>query len=138
MSTTSSEESYEDQMNKLIKNLPNNYFICEVTKCCNYSTFVLVEKNSSLLDLYSAISTHFECRDIKRVFVKHNNTLEEMNIPITCNLSLKTFIIENQHFFKPIYPVPYHVVYRIYLDDGHVHINETNNADQNNVFNAGL
>lgn len=135
--TTSSMESYGDQMNKLIKNLPNNYFICEVTKCCNYSTFVLVPKHDSLLDLYSSISSHFECRDIKRVFVK-NNTNEEMNIPITCNLSLKTFITENQHFFKPIYPIPHHVVYRIYLDDGHVHINETDDADQNNVFNAGL
>ena len=102
---------------------------------------MLVPKHSSLLDLYSAISSHFECRDIKRVFVKHNNTCEEMNIPITCNLTLKTFITQNQHFFKPVYPVPHHVVYRIYLDDGHTHINEIDNAHQNNVnivFNVGL
>ena len=125
--------TYDEHIAQLITKLPNNKYIFEVTKCCNYSTFVLVDKKSSLIDLYKAVSLHFECYDVKMLFLKNPEKHAKLNVPITEMITIKMFVTSNPAFFKPIYPLPNQVVYRIYLDDGHLHAH-----DDAKVFNEGL
>jgi len=132
--------SYEDQIENLTKSLLNYNYIFEVTKCCGYSTFVLVSKKGTLLDMYKSISLHFECPDIKSLFVMNENTKEKMKIPVTDTIKIFEYIpTQNRSFFMPVYPIPQPVVFRIYLDDGHHHMHHTASGENNNeVFNAGL
>jgi hypothetical protein len=118
--------------------LPNNNYIFEVTKCCNYSSFVLCGKTDSLLDLYKAVSKHFE-GEIKQLFVVNNLTNEKMLIPITTNTTIREFILTHQtnyQYFTPIYNIPHPVVYCIYLDDGHVHIHHVHDEKTKNLFST--
>jgi hypothetical protein len=114
---TDLQDKCDQHLGNLIKQLPNSKYILEITKCCNYSTFVLVNKRATLLDLYKEVSIWFECKTIKELYIVSNN--EKQTIPITDMVQLKDYIY-SQHM-KPIYPVPNMVVYRIYLDDGHTH-----------------
>lgn len=116
---TDLQDKYDEHLGNLIKQLPNSKYIFEVTKCCNYSTFVLVNKRATLLDLYKDVSIWFECKTIKELYLVSSETGEKQTIPMTDMVQLKDYIY-SQHM-KPIYPVPNNVVYRIYLDDGHSH-----------------
>jgi hypothetical protein len=130
--------NYEDQVGNLTKQLFNYNYIFEVTKCCGYSTFVLVGKKGTLLDIYKAISLHFECPNILSLYVINETTRERKSIPLTDNVRISEYIPkQDRAFFMPIYPIPKPVVFRIYLDDGHFH---EHNQDQSQakVFNAGL
>ena len=144
------EVKYNTLMNDMIRCIPNNKYLFEVTKCCGYSTFVLVQKDSTLIDLYKEIATHFQCVEIKSLFLvkgdasapidmSNNMIINNINqrrlyIPLTVMQTVRQLLNANQPFFKPIYPIPNHVVYRIYLDDGHHHISE----ECSSVFNEGL
>jgi hypothetical protein len=116
---TDLQDKYDQHLGNLIKQLPNTKYILEVTKCCNYSTFVLVNKRASLLDLYKEVSIWFECKTMNELYIISVETGEKQTIPMTDVIQLKDFI--NDKRMKPIYPVPNNVVYRIYLDDGHSH-----------------
>jgi hypothetical protein len=147
------EEKYNTLMNDMIRCIPNNKYMFEVTKCCGYSTFVLVQKDASLIDLYKEIAIHFQCVEIKSLFlvsgdssvpidmsnnmcinINNNNNQRRLYIPLTVMQTVRQLLYANQPYFKPIYPIPHHVVYRIYLDDGHHHISE----ECSPVFNEGL
>ena len=114
------QEKYDDNFTNLIKQIPNNKYVVEITKCCNYSTFVLVNKRGTLLDLYKEVSNWFECRTLNKLYLKSPDG-DTITIPMTDIISMKEYIRTNQALFAPIYPIPNWVVYRIYLDDGHTH-----------------
>ena len=116
---TDLQDKYDQHLGNLIKQLPNSKYTFEVTKCCNYSTFVLVNKRATLLELYKEVSIWFECKTIKELYIVSSETNEKHTIPMTDVVQLKDYIRE-QHMI-PIYPVPNNVVYRIYLEDGHSH-----------------
>ena len=123
--------SYEDQITSLIKQLQNQNYTFEITKCCNYSTFVLVNRSGTLLDLFKAVSLHFDCPDIKSLYLVNIQTNEKRRIPLTDTVKISKYILDQpREFFIPIYPVPMQVVYRVYLDDGHWCMN--NNVDLSN------
>jgi hypothetical protein len=115
---TNLQDKYDQHLGNLIKQLPNMKYTFEVTKCCNYSTFVIVNKRATLLDLYKEVSIWFECKTMNELYI-YTETNEKQTIPMTDMVQLKDFI--NGQRMKPIYPVPNNVVYRIYLDDGHSH-----------------
>lgn len=117
------QDEYDDRLTDLIKQLPNTKYVFEVTKCCNYSTFVLVNKRGTLLDLYKEVSIWFECRTIQQLYLLTPDG-DEVSIPMTDVYSIKDYIQANISLFAPIYPIPNWVVYRIYLDDGHTHTEE--------------
>ena len=120
-----SQENYNDKLTDLIRQFPNNKYVFEITKCCNYSTFVLVNKRGTLVDLYKEVSNWFECRTVQQLYLK-SPAGGLITIPMTDIISIKDYIRDNQPMFTPIYPVPNWVVYRIYLDDGHSHTEECN------------
>lgn len=116
------QEKYDTHQQHLIKRLSDTMYTFEVTKCCGYSTFVLVNKSGTLLDLYKEVSLWFQCKTVKELFVLSNVTNEKITIPMTQMVSIKDYIYECQRpFFTPIYQVPNNIVYKIYLDDGHKH-----------------
>ena len=116
---TDLQDKYDQHLGNLIKQLPNTKYTFEVTKCCNYSTFVLVNKRATLLELYKEVSIWFECKTMNELYIISEDKNEKKSIPMTDIVQLKDFI--NEQHMKPIYPVPNNVVYRIYLDDGHSH-----------------
>ena len=119
-------EDYNGKINEFINSIPNNKYIFEITKLCGYSEFIFINKDESVLDLYKAISHQFQCRDIKTLFLASG--INRYSIPLTNILSLRKFITDIQkdgylrQFIIPVYQLPAPVVYRIYFDDGHVHI----------------
>jgi hypothetical protein len=130
------QPSYEGQIENMLKQLQSQNYTFEVTKCCGYSTFVLVKRNGTLMDLYKNISQHFECPNIRRLFVVNEQTREQIQIPLTDMINIRDYIVKQpRECFTPVYPVPHTVVFRIYLDDGHHHVHE-NTDISGNVFNV--
>ncbi len=113
---------FNDKFRVFQNNIKNSSYIIEVTKTCGYSDFILMYKDNSLLDLYKNISLHFECKDIKQLYILNVETNTKINIPITEKITIRQYITENNNTtLKPIYPMPCNIVYRIYFDDGHHH-----------------
>jgi hypothetical protein len=121
-----SVNDYTKKMDQYTSSIPNNKYIFEITKLCGYSEFIFINKDESILDLYKAISHQFACQDIKSLFLASG--VNRYSIPLTNILSLRKFITDAQkdgmlrQFIIPVYQLPAPVVYRIYFDDGHVHI----------------
>ena len=114
------QDVYDEHFSSFLKQLPNEKYVFEVTKCCNYSTFVMVNKRGTLLDLYKEVSNWFECKTVKALYLLDDEEEHRTTIPMTDVVSIKDFT----NALRPIYPVPNWVVYRIYLDDGHSHTEE--------------
>jgi hypothetical protein len=78
-----------------------------------------------MLDLYKTISQQFACKDIKSLFLAYD--INRYSLPLTDIVSIRQFIMDAQkdgnlrRFINPVYQLPAPVVYRVYLDDGHVH-----------------
>ena len=120
--TNNSLSIFNEKFGVFKNNIQNNKYIIEVTKTCGYSEFILIYKDNTLLDLYKNISLHFECIDIKKLYLLKEETQEQINIPITEKITLRQYISANNNtILKPIYPIPCNIVYRIYFDDGHHH-----------------
>lgn len=138
--------NYNKKLNEYNSELPERVYIFEITKFCGYSTFVCMYKDETLSDLYTRVSHHFCCRNIKGLYINNflhknivtnsaSNTKQNgcccfdkdmyIPIPITSLTTLKEFVYENTargpRNLEPVYPLPSPVVYRIYLDDGHCH-----------------
>ena len=68
------QDKYDEHLGNLIKQLPNSKYIFEVTKCCNYSTFVLVNKRATLLDLYKEVD-YIYSQHMKPIYPVPNNVV---------------------------------------------------------------
>ena len=118
-------EEFKNKMDQFTNSIPNNKYIFEVSKLCGYSEFVIINKDNSMLDLYKTISQQFACKDIKSLFLASD--INRYSLPLTDIVSVRQFITDAQkdgnlrRFINPMYQLPAPVVYRVYLDDGHVH-----------------
>ena len=52
--------------------LPGRMYIFEITKFCGYSTFVYMYKDETVTDLYTRVSHHFQCKDIKGLYIDNH------------------------------------------------------------------
>ena len=133
---------FHGKLNEYIIESPGRMYIFEITKLCGYSTFVFMYKDETILDLYNRISHHFGCKDIQGLYIdSHSNKKEDSNkkeecgcckktetlipVPVSSLVTIREFVFNNTakepRNMKPIYSIPFPVVYRIYLDDGHCH-----------------
>lgn len=112
-------EEYYRRKDDFIRLTSNYRYIFEVTKCCGYGEWVTVAKDESLHELYTNIKQQFCGSDITLYAI--SETGEKMLIEDTQDISVRKIVVENYNFFKPIYPVPASVIYRIYFDDGLCH-----------------
>ena len=112
---------YNEKLNEYMKDLPGKMFTFEVTKCCDYSTFVFMYKDETTIDLYNRVSHHFGSHNIRKLFYRTPDG-EDISIPISGLVTIRKFINDNIcNKMIPVYDLPHPVVYRIYLDDGHIH-----------------
>jgi hypothetical protein len=115
-------EKYNELLARHLKEIPGKMFVFEITKCCNYSTFVYLYKEDKLLDLYVQVAKHFDCNNVQSLYIL-NPFGERIPIPFNSHTTLKEFIFINtqrdSRNFVPVYDLPLPVVYRIYFNDGH-------------------
>jgi len=115
---------YQQKLDQYTKNLTNSNYIIEITKCCDYGEFVIIDKNATLSEFYDKVSRQFECRDVKGLYIKTNSPIlanSKINVPMTGLIKIKEFIATHHENMRPVYGIPNPVVYKIYLDDGHSH-----------------
>jgi len=142
---------FHKKLNEYIIESPGRMYIFEITKLCSYSTFIFMYKDETIVDLYNRISHHFGCRDIKGLYIdsylnknsnnddsnknkkenEHNHNCSHAKvdklipIPVSSLVTVREFVFNNTakdpRNLEPIYAIPFPVVYRIYLDDGHCH-----------------
>jgi len=79
-----------------------------------------IKNNLSLTDLYKRVSFHFETNEIKSLFIITPRN-EKIMVPISGITTFRQFLMSqiNDSNMVPIYPLPAHIVYRIYVDDGY-------------------
>ena len=112
------DQLFQENKDRFFNCLSHNHFIFELTKCCNYTEWITIIKNYTVSDLYRTIK-NILCNQNIRLFVKdqYNNILHINE----SDLTIKQLIMFNGTFFIPVYPLPYQVVYKIHIDDGHNH-----------------
>ena len=143
MTDKTHQSVFHRKMNEYIIEAPGRMYIVEITKLCGYSTFIFMYKDETLLELYNRVSHHFGCKDIKGLYIDNhlqqnvndninvndNNccikTSNMLHVPISSQVTMSQFVFENTakipRNLEPVYGIPFPVVYRIYLDDGHCH-----------------
>ena len=111
---------YADKQQEFINNIHNQMFTFEVTKCCGYSTFVVVYKNQNLMDLYNTIINHFGYIQIKELFFLTPER-EKIIVPISNQVLsdfVRSYVVCNPCKLVSIYTLPNPIVYRLYVNDG--------------------
>jgi hypothetical protein len=121
------EKIYFEKIKSFIKLLNNTQYFFEVTKCCGYYEFVTVYKTLTLDKLYENVKLSLDNNKIEYLYVFDFNN-KKLIIP-NDNTNVKTFILKNKDFFKPIYSLPLPVVYRIYYNDGSCHLMNSSDAN---------
>jgi len=112
---------YNTKLDDYLREMPSKMFSFEVTKSCNYSTFIFMYKNETLFDLYNRVSHHFDLNHNIKLFFRiphHDDDIIIPNTPLqTVRTLLNEYITSSPPRISPIYDMPLPIVYRIYLDD---------------------
>lgn len=111
---------YNLQMTLYNKTVNENQTFFEITKCCGYSEFLTSFKHSTLTEFYNNVSYQFQM-DVNKITLYALSNEEKLLIPNVVDVTIKQFILDNRQFFKPVYPIPANIVYKIIYDDGHSH-----------------
>ena len=115
---------YDENLSRYINNIENCQYIFEVTKCCNYCEWVSVFKCETTKELYKNVCNSFGGYFPHVLYVRHHlNDNEELQIPHDDTI-LKDFILNNFYFFRPIYPIQYKIIYKLYFSS----INDNNSC----------
>jgi len=123
----------------MIRRIPDSKYLLEITKCCNYSELLAINKDKSLASLYKAVSVQFHQKVVSIYVYNINDPNDRLVIPFDAWMTLRQFISKNSVYFKPLYPLPAEVVYKICYDDGHCHDDGVVNTDDNMIIsNSGV
>ena len=89
-----------------------------MTKCCEHFVWIVILRNFSCSDLYKYLQTYLETEKKIKRFVKdvYGNKLEI----VSSDCTIRSLLLENPPFFRPVYNLPHPVIYRLYVDDGHL------------------
>uniref|UniRef100_A0A6C0HCQ0 Uncharacterized protein n=1 Tax=viral metagenome TaxID=1070528 RepID=A0A6C0HCQ0_9ZZZZ len=120
---------YYERRDDFFRLTSNSHYIFEVTKCCGYSEWVSVYKDAPLSRIYENINWQFSGLKPENLYVS-NESGEKMDILCDDSRSIRKLVSENSVFFRPIYPMPCSVVYRIYWDKGCCCKNENENEKE--------
>jgi hypothetical protein len=111
---------------KYTSSIANYNYLFEVTKCCGYKEIASVYKDGNMKDIYNIVCSQFQLNrsdDRIKLFL-----IDESNNKILLENSCETitsFIKMKKEYFKPIYPVPASIVYKIYIDYGGCHTHDS-------------
>jgi hypothetical protein len=116
--TTVESAIFTEAKNRYLSSLSNMHFVFQMTKCCEYFDWIVILKSYTCNDLYKYITHFLQTQKPFKIFAKdsYGNKLEIVDSA----LDLKTLLLTNGTFFKPIYGLPHPVVYKLYIDDGHL------------------
>lgn len=120
------------KLDTFIKQIPNSKFIIELTKCCGYSEFITIYKNQTLADLYNNVSLEMQNK-VDLLYVIDMKTNEKVILENTSNVIIRNYIQNNAYLFKPVYPFPHQIVYRIYYRDNCSCLENNNNNSKMNI-----
>jgi len=114
---------YAQKVKQYVENVTNRDYWIEITKCCGYSELMMFYRTYTLADFHNAVKHHFGYTNdfTFSLYVIDPSDGERVFIPPETSVTLNHMIRELPAIFKPIYPLPAKVVYRVYLDDGHRH-----------------
>jgi len=93
---------------------------------------IIIYKDETLIDIYKKASMHIGTNDIKSLFII-TPLNQKIMVPISSLITFKQFLMEqikepNNPKMIPIYPLPAHIVYKIYIDNcnfhDHYHVNK--------------
>jgi hypothetical protein len=99
--------------NKYLENVHNNCYMFEVSKCCGYSEIVPIFKTATCSDLHRNVACQFGIKSYNKLKIYTIDTNGKILEIQNYNKLIRDLIFENQSFFKPIYPLPTRVVYKI-------------------------
>ena len=125
--------TFKKKMEQFIHNIPSYSYIFEVTKMCGFSEFFTIYKDNTLADLYKNMSLQLKTQCIKRLYMIHCTTFEEIIVPIDERVTVRDFIVDN-NCFKPFYEMPTPAVYKIYIEYGN-NDKDYDNDNLNHEFN---
>ena len=113
-------KEYEKKKDDFLRLTTNYQFVFEITKCCGYGEWVSVFKNNPLDSIYDNVGKQFTSSYVYKLFVLNNNG-DKLVIPRDGTETINNFILKNRSFFTPIYPLPTHVIYRLFLEETECH-----------------
>ena len=109
MEKINNEQQFREKNNNLIYS--TELYTIALQKTCGYMEFMLIYKSMTLNELYKQVNHHIPIVNIDLLFVKDDNEMI-LEIP-NDETNIRDFIISNRTFFKPLYPLPLKVVYKI-------------------------
>jgi hypothetical protein len=111
---------YDIKKNQNFDSITNYQYIFEITKCCGYSEWITVYKDQMLSQLYENIKIQFyQLNPINIYAIKENG--DKLSIPNDSHITFRNLVVNNYDFFKPLYPFPAKIIYKIYFEDGCCH-----------------
>jgi hypothetical protein len=63
---------FNKKFNEYNNEILGRMYIFEITKFCGYSTFIYMYKDETIIDLYTRVSHHFCCKDIKGLYIDNH------------------------------------------------------------------
>jgi hypothetical protein len=103
------EQEFREKNNNLIYS--TELYTIALQKTCGYMEYMLVYKSMTLNELYKQANHHIPIINIDLLFVKDDNGII-LEIP-NDETNIRDFIMLNITFFKPLYPLPLKVVYKV-------------------------
>jgi hypothetical protein len=122
-------EVFNSKMNEYMNEyVRNNMYMIEYTKCCGYGCFSTIYKDTQLIELYRNASIHFGTNSISSLYII-TPSKQKIVLPISGFTTFRQFLMtqisdSSNPGMVPIYPLPAHIVYRVYVEDGHCHCHE--------------
>lgn len=108
------DPNFSKKLENYYKHLNGNCIWIELTKCCGFSCFISIYKLSKLSDIYNNASCHLSNISIVNLYVNDDNG-NKLIIP-NDDMCVNDYLNLNRVFFKPIYPLPNDVVYRVFIE----------------------
>jgi hypothetical protein len=115
------DNRFSEKLDNYYKHIKSNCVWIELTKCCGFSTFISVYKMSKLADIYNNARCHLSNICIQKLYVM-DGMGNKLVIPSSvmgtgdADICINDFLNLNRAFFRPLYPLPNDVVYKVYIE----------------------
>jgi hypothetical protein len=103
------------------KRLLDNKYLIEFNKCCGYQFFLFIHKQATLADIFNEVAADTQNTGFTRLFVESVEDGSRVELYPYTTVAFRDYIRDHPAFFRPVYPIPAKVVYKIIYDDGHIH-----------------
>jgi len=121
---------FDEQQQRLINIIHEYEYVFELRKCCGYKEWITVYKTMTICDLYRNVYRRFQINkeeDMNNIYLfMLGQDGQRSEIAKNDTRTIRELIMNNQHHFKAVYPLPCKLVYWLYIDDGCCHYDHAN------------